>query len=91
MAKLSHKGFYRIARALGAPRRYQILKQIGATGTASCVALQKAQAVSPATLCHHIKALETSDLVLTSRAGKYLHLAVNRPVLQAYLRHLAKI
>jgi ArsR family transcriptional regulator len=91
MTKLTDKQLARIARALAEPRRYEILKRIGACEIARCTDLQKAQAITPATLSHHIKELETAGLVETSRAGKFMHLSVNRPVLKAYLERLAKI
>ena len=91
MAKLTDKDFARIARALAEPRRYEILKKIGACQTARCTDIQEDQAVTPATLSHHIKELETAGLVETSKEGKFMHLKLNRPVLQAYLDPLGKI
>jgi ArsR family transcriptional regulator len=93
MARLTDRQFTQIARALAEPRRYEILKQIGACAEnpATCAGLLKQQDITPATLSHHIKELENAGLVDTSREGKFMKLALNRPVLQAYLDRLAAI
>jgi ArsR family transcriptional regulator len=92
MTTLTPRQIELVAKALAEPRRVDMLRQIGTCdGTTPCSALAAGNDITPATLSHHMKELENAGLIEVSREGKFAHLKLNRPVLDAYLAQLAKI
>ena len=91
-AVLSETQLQLIAKALADPRRYEILRQIGAgNGSVSCTDVRGRQPVSAATLSHHVKELAAAGLITIVRKGKFADLVLHREILQAYLNHLGSI
>jgi ArsR family transcriptional regulator, arsenate/arsenite/antimonite-responsive transcriptional repressor len=87
--KLTEDQVLLIAKALADPRRYEILKRIGnCNGETSCADMRECIDISPATLSHHMKELETAGLVRSTRDGKFMHYKLQTPILHAYLSRL---
>jgi len=90
--RLTEDQVHLIARALADPRRLQLLKQIGQSGdTIACEELRGCTCVSAATVSHHMKELETSGLVESTREGKFVTYRLRRDVLKSYLSAMAEI
>jgi ArsR family transcriptional regulator len=78
-----------IARALADPRRYEILKKLSAQPCPTpCTDMRDCINVTPATLSHHMKELETAGLVRSEREGKFVSYFPQTHVLCAYLDRL---
>lgn len=87
--KLSEMQMQRIARALADPRRYEILKKLSSRDCATpCCQMVGSFDISPATLSHHMKELETAGLVRSEKNGKFVNYSPQTRVLRAYLNRL---
>jgi ArsR family transcriptional regulator, arsenate/arsenite/antimonite-responsive transcriptional repressor len=78
-----------IARALSDPRRYEILKHLGARSSPlACTDVRKCTEISPATLSHHMRELEIAGLVEPQRKGKFVSYHLRREMLNAFYARL---
>jgi ArsR family transcriptional regulator len=88
-AELSEDQVQLIARALADPRRYEILKKLSTKACATpCSSMRDCIDISPATLSHHMKELETAGLVRSEKAGKFVNYFAQPHLLRAYLNRL---
>jgi ArsR family transcriptional regulator, arsenate/arsenite/antimonite-responsive transcriptional repressor len=73
-----------ILKALADPRRFELLERIAEAGCPlGCTQALGALPISPATLSHHIKELESAGLIHNERQGKFHFLTLRPGVLQA--------
>ena len=87
--ELSEDQVQLIARALADPRRYEILKKISTQRCATpCSNMRECIDISPATLSHHMKELETAGLVRSEKDGKFVSYFAQTNILRAYLDRL---
>ncbi len=91
--KLGDDQLHLIAKALADPRRYEILKKITTCccptkGYLPCSQMRDSFDISPATLSHHMKELETAGLVRSEKDGKFVNYTPQPQILRAYLDRL---
>ncbi len=80
-----------ISRAVADPRRFAMLQDIARKPVLACSGLSAQECLSPATISHHLKELQTAGLVEVAREGRELRLTLRRDVWDAYLRELATL
>jgi ArsR family transcriptional regulator, arsenate/arsenite/antimonite-responsive transcriptional repressor len=91
-ARLSRARRTAILKALADPKRYELLERIAkASCPLGCTAARASLAISPATLSHHIKELETAGLISIERQGKFHFLSLRPAVLEALIGSLAAL
>lgn len=88
---LSNKEFRAISKALSDPRRYEILRKIASMKECTCVELRESFPISPATLSHHLKELQSARLISIPREGKFAFPTFRREVWKAYLATLTEL
>jgi ArsR family transcriptional regulator len=81
-----------LLKALADPKRFDLLERIArASCPLGCSEVLPALAISPATLSHHIKELETAGLIQIKRQGKFHYLSLRPGVLETLIGSLASL
>jgi ArsR family transcriptional regulator len=78
-----------ILKALADPKRFELLEHIARSSCPlGCGDARESLAISPATLSHHVKELQTSGLIDVRREGKFHFLSIRPGVLEALAANL---
>jgi ArsR family transcriptional regulator, arsenate/arsenite/antimonite-responsive transcriptional repressor len=81
-----------ILKALADPRRFELLEGIAKSACPlGCAQARAAMPISPATLSHHIKELESAGLITVRRDGKFHYLSLRPGVLDALASTLSAL
>ncbi len=74
----------RVAKALGDPTRFRMLREIAGRGEVSCQELTALFHLAQATVSHHLKVLTEAGLVSARREGQFHYYRVHRDALAAH-------
>jgi ArsR family transcriptional regulator, arsenate/arsenite/antimonite-responsive transcriptional repressor len=91
-ARLTRTRQTAIFKALADPHRFELLQQIAKAGCPlGCAQALAALPISPATLSHHIKELESAGLIEIRREGKFAYLTLRPGVLESVAASLSAL
>jgi ArsR family transcriptional regulator, arsenate/arsenite/antimonite-responsive transcriptional repressor len=91
-ARLTRSQRTALFKALADPKRFELLERISrASCPLGCSDAREALAISPATLSHHIKELQTSGIIDVRREGKFHFLSIKPGVLDALAASLQSL
>lgn len=89
---LDDQQFLAISKAVADPKRYEMLRRIAEAPEApTCTSVTNWTKLSPATVSHHLKELDSAGLVKIDREGKFHRITLNRETWAAYLKRLAQL
>jgi ArsR family transcriptional regulator len=79
----------KIAKALADPNRLTILKEVKKQGDYLwCTAINDMIDLSQPSVCHHIKQLTDTELLISEKEGRNLKYRLNEKVLNEYIEFL---
>jgi ArsR family transcriptional regulator len=81
----------RVARALGDPTRFEMLRRIAAAGEINCRDLTTLFPVSQATVSHHLKILADAGLIQARRQGQFHYFGLRPAALEAHASGLVRV
>ncbi len=91
-ARLTRAHRTSILKALADPKRFELLERVAKSACpVGCQEMRGALAISPATLSHHIKELESAGLIDVRREGKFHYLSPRAGVLEGLIAMLERL
>ena len=79
---LDDAALVRVLKALGHPKRFQMVQAIARAGELSCGEIVEKFPLSQPTISHHLKILSDAGLLVSRREGQHTYTSVNRSVIE---------
>ena len=80
--------FVKIAKALADPTRRQMIERIREAGSLTCSDVCSGFSLSQPTISHHVKTLESAELLQVTRDGQFHILRVNEDLLRSFAKEI---
>jgi ArsR family transcriptional regulator, arsenate/arsenite/antimonite-responsive transcriptional repressor len=80
--------FVRVLKAVGHPKRFRMIQEIGAAGELSCGQIGERFDLSQPTISHHLKILVEAGVLVVREAGQHRIVSVNQPLIDDVARFL---
>ena len=88
---LTSEQFQRIGRAVSDANRWEMLRLIFSQPEVTCGDVTAGLPITAGTASHHLKELETAELVTVTKCGRFKKLTPRRDVWRAYLAQLREL
>jgi ArsR family transcriptional regulator len=72
----------RVLKAVGHPKRFRMIQEIGAAGELSCGQIGECFDLSQPTISHHLKILVDAGVLVVREAGQHRFVSVNLPLIK---------
>jgi ArsR family transcriptional regulator, arsenate/arsenite/antimonite-responsive transcriptional repressor len=82
--------FYRVARALADPTRFEIIEALAIVDELFCTEIKQRIKVAQPTISHHLKELANAQLVIDRREGQFVYYRLCRNVMLEYIAELQR-
>lgn len=89
--ELTAEQFQRVGRAVSDPNRWEMLRLIFSQPDVTCGDATSGLPITAGTASHHLKELESAELVTVTKCGRFKKLTPRREVWQAYLAQLQQL
>jgi len=89
---MNSKKAQKVSKALSDPNRLRIIEELKKKdNNLYCCDLENVLDLSQPSICHHLKILTDTEILLPEKEGKFVKYALNKDLLDSYVRFIKSL
>lgn len=89
---MNSKKAQKVSKALSDPHRLRIIEELKKKeNTLYCCDLDSVLDLSQPSICHHLKILTDTEILIQEKEGKFVKYALNKELLDSYVRFIKSL